>query len=445
MAVHPIEYRYNTKEMLVLFQEENILQKRLDVESALAKAEAAAKLIPQKAADEISKKASTSIVKLARVKEIEAQIDHDLMAIVRALTEKCSAESAKYVHYGATSYDIIDTSWALILREALGLIKTDLEKLKKILLEKAENYKRLVMVGRTHGQHAVPITLGLKFAVWSAEIQRHIERVNRAIEIVSVGKLTGAVGTGAALGKNALKVQDLMMKELKLSAPLATTQVLQRDRHAEAVIALSFIGQTLYKIAKEVRNLQRTEIGEVEEPFKEMQVGSSTMPQKRNPHKSERICGIARVLKSHAIVALDNIPLEHERDLTDSSSERIILPESFILCHYILRESQNIISGLRVNEKNIRRNLKLTKGRLLSEAVMSKLVEKGMGRQEAHELVRVASMESFEKDTELATVLINKDKIKKMLSLKEINEVLDPENYIGVAVEQVENIAKKLK
>ena len=445
MAVHPIEYRYNTKEMLAIFQEENILQKRLDVESALARAEAAAKLIPKNAADEISKKADVKIVKLERVKEIEAQIDHDLMAIVKALTEKCSPEAGKFVHFGATSYDIVDTSWALILREALQLIKNDLEKFKKILLEKAENYKKLVMVGRTHGQHAAPITLGLKFAVWAAEIQRHIERVDRAIETVSVGKLTGAVGTGAALGKSSLKVQELLMKELGLGVPLATNQVLQRDRHAETIVSLSFIGQTLEKIAKEIRNLQRTEIGEVEEPFREKQVGSSTMPQKRNPHKSERICGIARVIKANAIVSLDNIPLEHERDLTDSSAERIILPESFILTHYILREAQNIISGLKVNEKNIRKNLKLTRGRIMSEALMQKLVEKGVPRQEAHELVRVAAMESFEKDIEMATALINSGKVKGLLSLKEIEDVLNPENYIGSAIEQIENVIKKLR
>ena len=445
MAVHPIEYRYNTKEMLAIFQEENILQKRLDVEAALARAEAAAKLIPKNAADEISKKADVKIVKLERVKEIEAQIDHDLMAIVKALTEKCSPEAGKFVHFGATSYDIVDTAWALILREALKLVKEDLVKFKKILLEKAENYKKLVMVGRTHGQHATPITLGLKFAVWAAEVQRHLERVEKAIEIVSVGKLTGAVGTGAALGKSSLKIQELLMKELGLGVPLATNQVLQRDRHAEAIISLSFIGQTLEKIAKEIRNLQRTEIGEVEEPFREKQVGSSTMPQKRNPHKSERICGIARVIKANAIVSLDNIPLEHERDLTDSSAERIILPESFILTHYILREAQNIISGLKVNEKNIRKNLKLTRGRIMSEALMQKLVEKGVPRQEAHELVRVAAMESFEKDIEMATALINSGKVKGLLSLKEIEDVLNPENYIGSAIEQIENVVKKLK
>ena len=445
MAVHPIEYRYNTKEMLAIFQEENILQKRLDVEAALARAEAAAKLIPKNAAEEITKKADVKIVKLERVKEIEAQIDHDLMAIVKALTEKCSPEAGKFVHFGATSYDIVDTAWALILREALKLVKEDLVKFKKILLEKAENYKKLVMVGRTHGQHATPITLGLKFAVWAAEVQRHLERVEKAIEIVSVGKLTGAVGTGAALGKSSLKIQELLMKELGLGVPLATNQVLQRDRHAEAIISLSFIGQTLEKIAKEIRNLQRTEIGEVEEPFREKQVGSSTMPQKRNPHKSERICGIARVIKANAIVSLDNIPLEHERDLTDSSAERIILPESFILTHYILREAQNIISGLRVNEKNIRKNLKLTRGRIMGEALMQKLVEKGVPRQEAHELVRVAAMERFEKDIEMATALINSGKVKGLLSLKEIEDVLNPENYIGAAVEQIENVIKKLK
>ncbi len=444
MVIHPIEYRYFTEEMRAIFEEENILQKRLQVEAALANALAELKIIPKKAAEEISKKADIEIVKLGRVKEIEAQIDHDLMAIVKALSEKCSPETAKYVHYGATSYDIVDTAWALILREALEIVKADLEKFKKILLEKADSYKNLVMVGRTHGQHAVPITLGLKFAVWAAEVQRHIERVENSLKIISVGKLTGAVGTGAVLGKKALKVQDLVMKELKLGTPLATTQVIQRDRHAEVILALSLASQTLYKIAAEIRNLQRTEIGEVEEPFKASQVGSSTMPQKRNPHRSERVCGIARILKGNAIAALDSVSLEHERDLANSSTERILFPEHFILFHYILKEITEIISGLKVYEKNIRKNLKLTRGRIMAESVMAKLVERGMARQEAHELIRVCSMESFGKDIELSTVLIGNEGVKKLLSIKEINDSLDPENYIGSAVEQVENVVKKL-
>lgn len=444
MAVHPIDYRYFTEEMNALFDEDYLLQKKLDVEAALAKVHAKLGNIPKKVAVEIEKKASTKYVKMARVNEIDKEIRHDLMAMVKALTEQCSPDAKRYVHYGATSYDIVDTAYAIVLRDALLLVKKDLEKFKKILLEKAARYKTLVMIGRTHSQHAVPITLGLKFAVWAAEIQRHLERVEQAVEVVAVGKMTGAVGTGAALGKKAIKVQEMVMKELGLGIPLATTQTLQRDRHAQAIFTLAMISQTLYKIAAEIRNLQRTEIGELEEPFREKQVGSSTMPHKRNPHRSERICGLARIVKANVIVALDNIALEHERDLTNSSSDRVMFPESFVLTHYILREAMEVVSGLRVNEKNIRKNLGLTKGRIMAENIMVKLVEKGMGRQDAHELVRVCAMESFEKDIELATVLINNKEVRKFLSIKDVQDTLNPENYTGVAKEIVENVIKKL-
>ena len=444
MSVHPIDYRYNTPEMLALFDEDNILQKKLDVEAALARAHEKLGNIPKKAADEIAKKATTKYVTMQRVNEIDEEIRHDLMAVVKALSEQCG-EAGKYVHLGATSYDIVDTAYGMVLRDALKLIKVDLEKFKKILLEKARMYKDLVMIGRTHGQHAVPITLGLKFAVWAAEVQRHLERIDRAIDIVAFGKMTGAVGTGAALGKNALKVQEIVMKELNLGVPLATHQTLQRDRHAEAVFVLALIAQTLYKIAQEIRNLQRTEIGELEEPFKEKQVGSSTMPQKRNPHRSERICGLARHIKAGVIVSLDNIPLEHERDLTNSSSDRVLFPEVFVLSHYILRESIDVVSGLKVYEKNIERNLKLTKGRIMAEAVMIRLVEKGLGRQDAHELVRQCSMQSFEQDQELSAILINNKKIREFLSLKDIETLMNPKNHIGSAIEIVENVLRKLK
>ncbi len=444
MAVHPIDYRYYTEEMRALFEEDNILQKKLDVESALARVHAKLGNIPKKAASEIAKKANTKYVTMQRVNEIDKEIRHDLMAIVKALSEKCG-DSGKYVHYGATSYDIVDTAYAMLLRDALVLIQKDLEKFKKILLEKAARYKRLVMIGRTHGQHAVPITLGLKFAVWASEVQRHLDRIEQALPIVAVGKMTGAVGTGAALGKNAIKIQEMVMQELNLGIPLATTQTLQRDRHAQAVFCLALVAQTLYKIAAEVRNLQRTELQEAEEPFKEKQVGSSTMPHKRNPHRSERICGLARNIKANLIVAMDNIPLEHERDLTNSSSDRLMFAESFILTHYILREAIDVISGLRVYEKNIRKNLGLSRGRIMAEAVMVKLVERGMGRQEAHELVRVCAMESFEKDIELSTVLINNKEIRKFLSIKDIQDTLNPENHIGVAVEIIDNVIKKIK
>jgi adenylosuccinate lyase len=443
MPIHPIEYRYSNPEMYAVFTEENILEKKLLVEAAIAKAHAKVGTIPEKDAEEIAKHANTKEVTLERVKEIEQETQHDLMAIVKALSEKCG-EAGKYVHLGATSYDIVDTSWALLFKEALGIIQKDLQELKRILLESASKHKNLVMAGRTHGQIAVPTTLGLKFAVWAVENQRNITRVEEDLKLIGVGKMTGAVGTGAPLGKNAVKIQDLVMKELGLESPLATTQVIQRDRHAEVILHLAIIGKSLEKIAKEIRNLQRTEIGEISEPFGKKQVGSSTMPQKRNPWKSERICGLARYLSSNVKPALENIPLEHERDLTNSSCERIVFPESFVVCDFILKQACKILDGLVVYPANMKKNLELTKGRVMGEAVMIKLVEKGIGRQEAHELVRTASMKSFEQDTDLKSVLLKEPEISKALSAKEIDEVMKPENYIGSASEFVDNVLKKL-
>ncbi len=437
MAIHPIEYRYNTPEMYKLFEEENILKKRMLVEAALVKAHSEVGNVPKKAAKKVKKVAESGEVKLERVKEIESEIKHDLMAIVKAMSEKAD-DSGKYIHLGATSYDIIDTAWALIFREALNLMLDDLKKFKKVLKKGAEKYKGTIMIGRSHGQHGVPITLGFKFAGWFEENERNIERVEEALDLISVGQLTGAVGTQASLGEKGVEIQKEFLKELELEEPGITTQIIPRDRHAEVIVHLVFIAEALERIAKEIRNLQRPEILEIEEPFKKKQVGSSTMPQKRNPYRSERICGIARYLRGNALSAFENIPLEHERDLTNSSNERLIFPETFILTDFILREASDIVGNLNVYPENMRKNLNLTKGRVMAEAVMIKLVEKGLGRQDAHELVRKNSMKSFKEDTHLLEVLLEDDVIKKHLSEKEIKEAMEPENYLGTVKEQIE-------
>ncbi|UCC91695.1 MAG: adenylosuccinate lyase, partial [Candidatus Aenigmatarchaeota archaeon] len=305
MAIHPIEYRYYSDEMKNIFDEETKLQTWLDVESALARAQAKLGNIPKSAAAKITKKANTRHVNVKRVKQIDKKIHHDLMAMVRALTEVCGKEG-KYVHYGSTSYDIEDTALALQLRDAIGIIEKDLQRMRKVLMGLARRYKKVVCIGRTHGQHAVPTTYGLKFANWLCEVQRNTERLKQTKERILVGKMTGAVGTQATFGKNAREMQKLVMKELGLKPVMVSTQVVQRDRHAELIFVLALIGSTLEKIAKEIRNLQRTEIAEVLERFGKKQVGSSTMPHKRNPWKSENVCSLARVLKSHVSIALDN-------------------------------------------------------------------------------------------------------------------------------------------
>ena len=443
MAVHPIEFRYSTEEMRAIFDENNILAKRLLVEAAIAKANAKVGKIPKNAAEKIAGKANTKDVSLKRVKEIEKETQHDLMAIVKALSEKCG-DAGKYVHLGATSYDVVDTAWALVFREALEVVFADAQKVRETLLKSAKKYRDQVMVGRSHGQHAVPITLGLKFSVWAAEMDRHLKRLVEAQHIISVGKMTGAVGTGAALGEKAVLIQKYVMEELGLKEPLATTQVLQRDRHAEVVFDLVLVAQTLEKIHREIRNLQRTEIGELSEPFAEKQVGSSTMPHKRNPWKSERVCGIARYLRGNVPPVLENIALEHERDLTNSSCERIVFPETFILTDFILRESQKILPGLVVYPERMEQNLKLTQGMIMAEAVMGRLVEKGMGRQEAHELNRKLAMEAYEGGKGFDEVLGKSKEIAKYLDKDELRIVLSPENYLGAAKEQVDHVLKEL-
>ncbi len=441
MAIHPIEYRYGSKEMKAVFEEQNRLQKLLDVEAALARAHGKVGTVSTENADIISKKANTKYVKLARVKEIEAHTKHDIMAVVLTLSEQCGS-AGKYVHLGATSYDIVDTANALQFKEALQIVEKDLLELEGILLELAKKHIKTVAIGRTHGQHAMPITYGLKFAVWAREIRRHINRIEESRKRVLVGKMSGAVGTMASFGEKGVQIQELVMKELGLNPAEVSTQVVQRDRYAELVLLLALIAATLDKIGKEIRNLMRTEIGEISESFAAEQVGSSTMPHKRNPISAEKVCGLARVIKSNVFVALENVSLEHERDLTNSSSERVIIPESFILLDEILKTAKKVLSGLTFHPENIEKNLKLTRGLNMAEAVMLALTEKGVGRQKAHELLRRLSMKAFKEKIELKKVLLDSREVTRLLSRKEIESLMDPRKYIGTAVEQVQKVLK---
>lgn len=444
MSIHPIESRYGRREIWKIFDEETKLQRMLEVEASLAKAHARVGNIPRKAADEIKRNANTQRVKMERVKEIEKEIHHDVMAVVKALSEKCGG-SGKYVHLGATSNDITDTALALQLRDFMGFLSEDMEKLKKSLLDKAKQHRETICVGRTHGQHALPTTYGLKFAIYASEVGRHIQRLEECKERVLVGQMTGAVGTQAGFGKNGIEIQRLVMRDLGLNSVLVSNQVIQRDRYAEFLLLLALIAETLNKIATEIRNLQRSEIGEVSEGFGKMQVGSSTMPHKRNPIYAERICGLSRVIKGNAVTSLENIPLWHERDLTNSSCERIIIPEACVLIDYILNLSIDLIDNLVFDSGAIERNLKLSQGRIMSESVMMSLVEKGVGRQEAHELVRECAMESHSKGMPLRDILMGNPEIRRYLNEDEIRRSLDPRRYVGTAVEQVDRVLSKLR
>ncbi|HID90329.1 TPA: adenylosuccinate lyase [Candidatus Bathyarchaeota archaeon] len=397
MSVHPIEYRYFYPRMKSVFEEENRLQMWLEVEAALARAHSVVGYIPKEAAEEITRKAHTRYVPLKRVKEIERSVRHDVMAMVLALSEACDGDAGKYVHLGATSADIVDTARALQLKEALAIIHADLRALRDVLVDLADRYKALVAVGRTHGIQASPITYGLKFAVWAMDTDRHIRRLKECEPRLLVGKIMGPTGTQAALGSAAMRIQEIVMRDLGLNEPLVVTQIVPREEYAEFLCILALIASTLEKIGTEIRNLQRTEIGEVEEFFEAReQIGSSAMPGKRNPIISERVCGLARVIRAYASVALQNIPVWHERDLTQSSTERIIIPSSCILIDYMLKRMAEVLRNLRIHPEKVERNLRLTHGLFMSEAVMMKLIEKGLGRQEAHRVVWRCAMDAIE-------------------------------------------------
>ncbi len=453
MPVHPIESRYGSEKLRRIFSEENKVARMLEVEAALVRALSEAfDFVPEEAADEVERVVEEITGDeeelrrfVERVREIEAEIRHDVMALVRALSERCEV-AGDYVHLGATSNDVIDTAHALVLRDAIRVVYRKLRRLARLLADRAEEYADLPIVGRTHGQHAVPTTLGMKFAIWAREVVRHLERLRECAERVLVGQLSGAVGTMAALGEKGPEVERRVMELLGLRPVTVSNQVIQRDRYAELISVLALIGSTLDKIAREIRHLQRTEIRELEEPFDpEKQVGSSTMPHKRNPIRSERVCSLAKVLRSNVQVALENVPLEHERDLTNSASERVLFPEQFLLLDEMLDLTITNLEGLRVNEENIRRNLHLTKGLNMAEALMVELVKRGMGRQEAHELVRRLAMRAWEEDREFLEVVREEERVLELIPEDELAEILDPERYLGVAPELAREAAEKTR
>jgi len=441
LSITPIDTgRYLRPEMASIWEETKKLEYQLRVEASLAKAHARVGNIPAEDADEISRKASTTHVSLERVKEIEAEIHHDVMAMVMALTEVCDGSAGRYVHLGATSNDITDTALSLQLRDSLVLLSKKGVEVRDVLLDLARDRKGQVCIGRTHGQHALPTTYGLKFALWACEMQRNLERLEEASKRVCVGKMSGAVGTQAALGQRGMEIQRLVMEDLGLGEPLVTSQVLQRDRHSDYLFLLAQIATTLDKIFTEIRNLQRTEIDEVREGFRKKQVGSSTMPSKRNPIRSERICGLARVVRGMLEPELLCNVLWHERDLTNSSCERVVIPEATMYLYYALCLADEVLRGLVFEAKNIERNLGLTKGLIMAERVMILLTKKGIGRQDAHALVREASLEAIDKGTSLEEVLKGNARVTAALSNEEIEEAMDPTTYIGTAREQVERV-----
>jgi adenylosuccinate lyase len=435
--------RYGSPEIRRVFEEENRFQKMLDVEAALALARAEVGDIPREAAEEIERHASTKDVPIGRIHEVERVVDHEIMALVEVLSA-ASGKSGAYAHLGATSSDILDTGLALQMKEGLEIIAVKLDKLEEVLLDLSKRCRGTLMIGRTHAQHALPMTAGLKFAVWLREIGRHIERLSQCRPRVLVGKMSGAIGTMAGFGKNACKVQELVMMRLGLRVPEVTSQIVQRDRYAELICVFAMIASSLDKFATEIRNLQRPEIDELAEPFRVgKQVGSSTMPQKKNPWRSENISSLAKMERSLVSPTLESIVTWHERDLSQSASERFVIPEAFILMDHMLNSMTRILSDLRVNEERMLENLMRFKDPMMSESVMITLVRKGLPRQEAHRLLQQVVFESQEKKRSFEEALLSNSTVTKYLSREEVKAALEPKSYLGMSVELVDAAVEK--
>ncbi|MCA1819954.1 MAG: adenylosuccinate lyase, partial [Halobacteriales archaeon] len=391
--VCPLDFRYGRPEMKALWTEEARLAYLLRVEAALAWAHAETGTIPKQSAARLEKVAASGKVKVERVKAIEEEIKHDLMAVVKAMTEVAGAEDGKFIHLGATSYDIIDTANALQFRDAIAQVRTALRRLLKALLKQADAHRRTTMLGRTHGQAAVPITFGLKMAVYAAETGRHLQRLAEAEGRVAVGMMSGATGTMAAFRGKGMAVQAAVCKRLGLAAETASTQIVQRDRYIELFSVLANVATSLEKFSTEVRTLQRSEIGEVAEGFDaRRQVGSSTMPHKQNPITSEQVSGLARLVRSMLLPVWENAVQWNERDLANSAPERFLHPHAFILLDHITHQMAKVFEGLRVFPDRMLLNMERAQGLMMAESVMIALTEKGMGRQEAHEASREAAM-----------------------------------------------------
>ncbi len=424
--------RYTLPEMGAIWSEENKLRNWLKIEVAACEGWARAGRLPAEAVAAIREKADFNV---ERVKEIENEVRHDVIAFLTNVGEYVGEES-KYIHLGMTSSDILDTGLALQMRDAADLIKTKLETLKNIIGGLAKRYKYTLCIGRTHGVHGEPTTFGLKMAVWYAEIGRNLTRLQQARAVVACGAVSGAVGNFAHLDP---VVEEYVCEKLGLEICPVSTQVIQRDRHAQLMTTLAVIASSLEKMATEIRNLQRTEILEVEEPFQKGQKGSSAMPHKRNPMMSERVAGLSRVVRGNSLAALENVALWHERDLTHSSVERVIIPDSCILLDYMLQKFIGVMQGLVVYEDNMARNLEKTLGLVFSQQLMLALVRKGMLREEAYHLVQDTAMQSWTERTGFKDLVLDNPMIMKEFTLDEINTIF---NY-GIYTAQADTIFKR--
>ncbi|ANY65691.1 adenylosuccinate lyase [Paenibacillus sp. BIHB 4019] len=411
--------RYSRPEMRAIWTEENKFQAWLEVELCACEAWSELGIIPKEDVEELRKNASFNI---DRIYEIEQDTRHDVIAFTRAVSETVGPER-KWVHYGLTSTDVVDTATGYLLLQANAILQKDIERFISILREKAIQYKDTPMMGRTHGVHAEPTTFGLKMALWHEEMKRNLERFLHAADGVQYGKISGAVGTYANIDPF---VEEFVCNKLGTKAAPISTQTLQRDRHAEYMGTLALVASSLDKFATEIRALQKSEFREVEEPFAKGQKGSSAMPHKRNPIGCENISGLSRVIRGHMLTAYENIPLWHERDISHSSAERVILPDATMLLNYMLNRLGNIINNLQVFPENMKRNMQRTFGVPFSGRVMTKLIDKGFSREQAYDTVQPRAMQAWEEQRQFRDIIESTKEITELLSTEEIDDCFNP-------------------
>jgi len=415
--------RYSLAKMASIWQDEFKFKTMLDIEILTLEALAKEKIVPQDALARIKKKAKFNIQK---IKKIEEKTQHDVVAFVTNIAQNIGAD-AKYLHLGLTSSDLLDTTLGIQLKAASEILISDLEKLLNLLARKAKKYKDMVCIGRTHGIHAEPTTFGLKFALWFDETKRNLDRLLQAKESVSIGKISGAVGTYANIEP---QVEVFVCNKLGLKPAKISTQVIQRDVYAQYICTLAIIGASLEQFATEIRHLQRTEVREVEEPFAEGQKGSSAMPHKRNPVICERICGLARILRANAIAALENVALWHERDISHSSVERVIMPDSTLALDYMLNKFIEVVDGLLVYPDNMLANLVRTHGLIFSQRVLLALMDKGLTRQKAYDLVQRLAMKTWKEGSDFKDNLLEDAEVTKYLKAKDLDKIFDLDYYL---------------
>lgn len=430
--------RYEVKEVSSIWSSRNKFRKWLDVELAITEVWYEWGEVPEESFNAIKEKANFDV---DCIDEIEKKVKHDVIAFLTSVEEFVGKDSA-YIHKGITSYDIVDTALSLLIRESLDIIIPQAEGLKELLIKKAFEYRDLMAIGRTHGIHAEPIAFGVKYLIWYEEIKRNIQRLIKAKEIISVGKISGSVGTYIHFPPDG---EEAALKKLNLSPCKVSSQIIQRDRHMEVMYALASLGSAIEKIAVEIRHLQRTEVLEVEEPFSKGQKGSSSMPHKRNPVKCERISGLARLLRGNLTVAFENNILWHERDISHSSAERVILPDSFHAAAFMLNDITYVIENLNVYPENIKRNLDITNEVYYSQKVLTLLLDKGLPRQKVYELVQKNALESWTQKKSFRKLIVEDEEIKTLCTREEIEKAFSEKDLMAGIDKIFERFKEELK